>query len=264
MTTRITSLEDTLRALPVTTPLPLSLPLAHVSIARWFDSIVSNGNLEPRTCSVFGENLVYLFYGGVFYRPSNKPTRNAAELPVAFLFNPSLLAGILRLYPFDTGGVASGRFGRWGSLLSASDVKFRVPGDGRHDIASKLVYHIFGTNEQYLDGEPDPRCAALPDPIPELFAFYSDDLTPSGVDQRQCLIECQSGTPVPLDRELLWVGFPEAMTEEFARLCAWMDPYVPQFHAYQSHKIKTPSEITAQLEAIAYRDVVQRFVRLPK
>lgn len=256
-------LDETLRSLPVPTSLPQALPLVHVSIARWFKSIVAAGELRPTLCSVFGEELLYLFYGGVFYRPSNKPTRNASEMPLGFVFSPSLLMTILRLYPFDTGGIASGRFGKWSSLLKPTKEKFMIAGDGHYNIASKIVHHIFGSNDSYLHGQPDSGCKGKPDPIPELYDFYSDDLTPLGVDHRQCIIECQSQTSIPIGRELLWVGFPELMTSDFARLCAWLAPYIPQFYAYPSHVVKTPSEIAAQLETIAYEEVVKRFVKLP-
>lgn len=263
MSAGTTNLDDTINSLPDPPDLPLALPVAHVSIARWFDSIAKSGRLEPRLCSVFGEQLLYLFYGGVFYRPNNKPTKNVTELPIAFLFNPRLLKRILRFYPFDTGGLATGRFGTWSSSLGSKLDDFKVNGDRHHTIPRKMIYHIFNSNESYLHGEPDPNCKTKPYPLPELFNFYSDDITSLGVDHRQCIIECQTSKPIPLKNELLWIGFPESMTLEFANLCKWMAPSIPQFFAYESHKITVPSEMTAKLEEIAKEEVVKRYIRLP-
>jgi len=237
--------------------------LVHLSIARWFNSIARNGQLDPIRCTVFNEDLLYLFYGGVFYRPSVGTTRNASEMPVAFVFDPSLLTTILRLYPFDTGGLANGKFGNWGTVLSDFRDTFRVVGDGDFKVASRLVQHLFGSNEHYLSGKADAKCMSLPNPIPKLYEFYSDDLTQFGADHRQCIIECQMATAVAITRTLLWVGFPESMTDDFVTLCQWIQPYIPQFYSYASHVIKNPAQIAAQLETVAHEQVIARYGRLP-
>lgn len=263
MTKAASTLDSAIRNATLTSPLPQPLPLVHLSIARWFNSIVGNGKLEPTKCTVFNEDLLYLFYGGVFYRPSSKPTRNATELPIAFVFDPSLLATVLRLYPLDTGALAAGKFGHWASVFDDFKNLLRVDGGGDIEIGSRLVRCLFGSNEEYLRGKADSGCVTHPPPLPQLYNFYVDDLTAHGADQRQCQIECQVASSVKLTRELLWVGFPESMTSDFAALCALTKPYVPQFYAYSSHVIRTPSEVAAQLELIAHNDVIKRYVRLP-
>lgn len=259
------SLGVTLSNLPDPMPkdCPLPLPIVHVSIARWFGSIVNSGKLKTTHCKIFRKKLIYFFYGGVFYRPQHKPTRNVAELPVAFVFNPSALKRILQFYPFDTGAMATGRFGNWSNLLMPFSDSFRVAGNRNYELASKIVYYLFGNNDLYIQGEPDPACKKRPDPMPQLYDFYSDDLSDLGADQRQCMIECQSNRAVPLNQDVLWVGFPESMTLEFANLCKWTKPYIPQFYAYPSHKINSPSEVTAKLEEIARNHVIKRFLRMP-
>ncbi len=256
-------LEDTISDLPEPPSLPLALPISHVSIARWFKSIAKDGHLEPRLCQVFGEELLYLFYGGVFYRPKNKPTQNVEELPIAFLFSPTLLERIIRFYPFDTGGMASGRFGTWSTSLGPLMKDYKVNGNHHHTIPRKMIYHIFNSNESYLHGEPDPNCKSKPYPLPELFDFYSDDLTSFDIDHRQCIIECQTNEQIPLKNELLWIGFPESMTDAFINICKWMEPVIPQFFAYESHRITIPSEMTAKLEEIAKQEVINRYIKIP-
>lgn len=111
------TLAQTLNELSSPVDLPQLLPPVHSSIVRWFSSIAEKGRLEPRKCSVFNKKLLYLFYGGVFYRPPNVSTKKAVELPIAFVFDPRVLSSIFRYYPFDTGAMAGGRFGEWKDKL---------------------------------------------------------------------------------------------------------------------------------------------------
>ena len=48
--------------------LPAALPAVHLTIARWFEGIVKDCVLVPRMCKVFQEEVLYFFYGGVFFR----------------------------------------------------------------------------------------------------------------------------------------------------------------------------------------------------
>jgi hypothetical protein len=137
------SLDSTLQMLVSPTEWPVPLPIIHVSVARWFASIVARGHLEPRLCSVFGERLVYLFYGGAFYRPSITLTKNASELPIAFLFEPNVLTTISRFYPFDTGALDSGRLGPLGNRLRPFMSAFQVLGVDANT-PSRMVHHLTG------------------------------------------------------------------------------------------------------------------------
>lgn len=261
-TTAVNQLESALSTLPDPGKRPILLPLTHVSSAEHFDSIVSAGRLVPRGCKVFHKDLTYLFYGGVFYRPKSRATRKVTELPIGFVFSPTTLDKIYRLFPFDTGALEDKRYGTWDGTLRPFE-KFELPCSGRTDMLSKLVHYVFGSNEQYLKGDPDPLCKSGPDPIPQLYDFYTDDLTPGGVDHRQCIIEGQASVEIPLDRDLLWVGFPESMTPEFEKLYEWTKPWVPQYYPYASHMIKNPAEYAAKLEEIARREVIGRYIKLP-
>jgi hypothetical protein len=258
------TLERALGSLPdPPTPqtLPIALPPTHLSIARWFDSIVDDGELRPRTCGVFKEDLLYLFYGGVFYRTGNKHTRNVVELPIAFLFDPSVLSSCACYYPFDTGALAAGKYGNAAEPLMPFEKTYKVSGKDV-SVPSRLVYHLFGTNERYLGGKVDKELPLKPAPLPSLWKFFEEDLTSHGVDQRQSIIECQTNEPIPL-KSLLWIGFPESMTDAFWRLFELTKPSMPQYFQYESHVIFNPSDIAAKLEQEAAREVVRRFVQLP-
>jgi hypothetical protein len=240
----------------------MALPPSHLSVARWFDAIIGQGELRPRMCPVFNETLIYLFYGGVFYRTGNKPTRNAAELPIAFLFDPRVLKCFFRYYPFDTGALATGRYGEVGNRLLPFEERYAINGDDEGSVPTKMVYFLYQTNERYLKGYVNDDLAKMPNPLPELCAFLKEDLSDYQVDQRQTVIECHLKQSMPLNQGLLWIGFPETMTDVFSRLYDLTKPSMPDYFRYESHLIFNPAEIAAKLEMEAAK-VVKRFQSLP-
>lgn len=256
------TLDAALGSLPRAASLPIALPPVHLSIARWFETVVGDGEIKPRLCGVFNRDLIYLFYGGVFYRTTDNPTRNASELPVAFLFSPSVLLRCDWYYPFDTGAMAQGRYGDWAAQFTDFKEELRVASDGSYTVASRLVSHLYGTNEKYLVGEVDPELQTKPEPLPKLYNFLCDDLSDEGVDSRQCRIECISSQPLVLSRELLWVGYPDTLSHIFARVYEHTKPFVPESYQYMAHKIAKPSEVAAKLELKA-EEVVKRYISLP-
>lgn len=256
------TLDFTLRSLPEPDAWPMALPPAHLTTARWFGEIVDQGELRPRLCPIFNDKLTYFFYGGVFYRTSNKSTRNAAELPIAFLFDPKVLPSFFRYYPFDTGGLAQGLYGGLGSVLQPFEDTYAVSGEDA-TTPSRIVYHLYMTNRRYLEGTLNDNLGSAPIPVPQLSAFLQADLTELGIDKRQSVIECHSREPITLAQGLLWIGFPESMTDVFARLYDVTKPSMPEFYPYKSHVTFNPIEIAAVLENRA-ADVIKRFEDLPK
>lgn len=258
------TLADAFSSITCPDPLPPALPVAHVTSARWFSDIVDQSLLTPRWCKHFTKELLYFFYGGAFYRPENIATRNVTELPVAFVFSPTLLSNFHRLYPFDTGALASGRCGSWSGKWQEFRETLYVETNGATDGAQQLVCHLYGDNRRYLKGEVNGSCRTKPQPIPQLRDFLVDDLTGEGVDHRQCTVECQFGDPIRLDQQLLWVAFPEHLTDVFARLFSNLQPHVPEFHSYPSHRNFNPAMVAAQLEDRARTEIVERFVSRPE
>lgn len=257
-------LQQALMSLPEPADLPMALPTTHLSIARWFSAIADEGQLQPRACKVFKKDLLYFFYGGVFYRPSERPTKNAAELPVAFLFEPTVLKEFDCYYPFDTGAMAAGLFGDWKERLEPFEERFKVAGNWHPSVTSLMIHHLYGSNENYLSGHVDPSLSLKSEPLPQLHEFFSDDLTSRGVDGRQLKIECQTCKSLPLDRELIWVGYPESMSDIYARIYERTKPYAPEPYLYPDHVLFVPNEIAAQLQIKAEEVMKRRYVRLPR
>ncbi len=255
-------LQDALGTVSGPGEVPIPLPLVHVSVARYFDSIVREGCLRPRPCRNFREDILYLFYGGAFYRLNDRPVRDASAQPVAFLFDPSVLTAIERYYPLDTGALVEGYFGKeWTDALLPAD-RWSVSGCGDYNIPCCLVHYIFGSNRAYLAGDLDPACSALPDPFPLLFNFFSADLSSHGVDKRQMMIECHAARDLPLATGLLWVALPECAGAEFAHhIYNWTKPSMPEWFFYPAHRIERPSALTEMISLKAREFIDGRFLK---
>jgi hypothetical protein len=256
------TLENAFQKMPSPKRLPSALPIAHTSIVRWFEGIVNDGTLRPMMCKYFKEEVLYLFYGA-FYQPSNKVTRNVSELPIGFLFHPAVLSKIERYYPFDSGAICSGRVGQWSDTLSPIHHKYRVMGNSDYTVPSKMVHHLFGSNDNYLSGILDQKCEQKPEPIPELVRFYNEDLTKMDVDRRQCIIECQILDGLLLDRDLIWIAFPLSKAELYCRICAKTSPHIPMASPYICHNTFNPANIAAMIEDRA-RNIIQRYANFDK
>lgn len=258
------TLEEVLNALAFPDRLPHSLPVGHLTEARHLDFIASAKQLTPRPCGVFKrEDLLYVFYGGLFYRKSAMPTSNAAFLPVGFVFQPAILELVDRYYPFDTGAAQTKKYGNdWHMKLSPFKKTFRVSGGGDYRTPAKLVYSLFGSNYAYLYKDPKPVDNTAPEPLPTLLAFLGDEanLTVKGVDERFRRFEGHAKMPIPFDDKLIWIGYPEGFEEHFSRICECMQPALPLSYCYPSHPARRPSEMAAILQEKAYEAVIKTYV----
>jgi hypothetical protein len=241
---------------------PHPLPLAHVAPARLFENIIHEGELKPTKCAVFGDERLYLYYGGVYYRSSIAATRDEEKLPVAFLFDPSELSRATCCFPFDTGAIVADKFGTdWKNRLSPLS-RFRVDPVWGNRTPSVLVKELYVNNQNYLSGTLDDSCAKKAQPLPLLYEFLSSDLSRYDADQRQTAIECHYAIPLKLTPQsgLLWVGYPNALQRFFTELCDFSFPSVPKPYAYTYRTPFRPSDLEAKLEAAA-RAEVERYLR---
>jgi hypothetical protein len=90
---------------------PNELPMVHTTEYFRLPSIQSSNTLQASACKVFGEPLLYFFYGRPAYRDASQtsPTRDVGFYPICFVFRPGTIAkGAKRLYPFDSGASQSG------------------------------------------------------------------------------------------------------------------------------------------------------------
>lgn len=127
------------------------LPLIHITDAYSFTSILAPGKLEPRPCKIFGEDLVYFFYGRPSYRTKHKGSNYVnANLPVVMIFHPSLIcSNIKRVFPFDTGAFCIGLYSDFfhpNSKLEHFEVDPSVEG------AQRVVAYFYRDNSEYYYG----------------------------------------------------------------------------------------------------------------
>jgi hypothetical protein len=243
---------------------PMLLPVAHMAPASSMESIAAQGALRPHFCSSLDAELLFLSYGGIHFRGENCQTQDTGQLPVGFLFEPGVLDAAKSAFPFDSGAAAAGRFGPdWTVRLGDYRSRYQLVLAGRPEILSRLVYHLYGSNQRYLEGRSRVAHGEEPPPVPELREFLSADLSHFGVDHRQRTIECLFGSGLTLGRSLLWIGYPSAMGKHLPVIFRSTKPWVPEMFSYSGHFNSNPAAVTAVLEHQASR-LVKRFVRLPR
>jgi len=257
----MSTLDTVLRDLADPVEEVTALPSTHLTDARCFSKIAVDGHLDINLCRNFKEKLVYLFYGGVFYRPpSDRISRRSTYLPLAFVFSPTVLDQIDRYFPFDTGGIFANLYGPRGAAMQPVDPRFRVSG-GSYKVPAKMVYHLFGTNKAYLQEEqPRESLLDMQDPCPDLFRYLAEPPC-DDVDQRWRRIEALHTEPISV-RHLLWVGFPREYQSAFGQLYEKLKPFVPQYYSYESYPLKRPSEFAAILQEKAHQ-VIEYYLQLP-
>ena len=96
-----------------TTPPSAALPLVHITTVGLAEKILAGGYIEPRACTVFKKGLVYFFVMRPAFRKveGDEKSHRLAHFPVAFITTPQAVPNPYHVYPTDTGGAASGRFG---------------------------------------------------------------------------------------------------------------------------------------------------------
>jgi hypothetical protein len=92
--------------------IPSGLELVHVTAVGAAREIIAAGQLEPRRCPVFGEDLLYFFVFRPAYRlkEGDQKSDQISRFPVAFVASTEHLPPPRHVYPFDTGGAAAGAF----------------------------------------------------------------------------------------------------------------------------------------------------------
>jgi hypothetical protein len=185
------------------------LPLIHTTQCEHLPSIRANHALEPRQCRVFGEPLLYLFYGRPSYRDCAKTTpvnQDVAYCPVCFVLKPDSRLALTRVFPFDTGAFQKGHYEPQvpaGRTLN----DFSVP--GVIDSARQIVDAFFETNSNYLASKTRSGLTFTPNE-PDAAAYYH--LANGGgrqdCDDRRSTVEIQCTASANLRETLMAVVMP--------------------------------------------------------
>ncbi len=194
------------------------LPLTHNSDINTCQHILDSGKLIPHECEIFGEKILYFFYGQPVY------AKEDWSYPVFFFIKPQDESlNIKSIYPIDTGGLIYDYIkdkNLKGPKITVKDVKkfleCKINETEYHIVSRKLVSFFFGNNENYLSG----KLVANEEDLVTLFAEKYMDLNTiesAFIDKnRSKSIEVHNSTELTLDKSNVeYVIFPEEKLKFF-------------------------------------------------
>ena len=180
-------------------PYTPSLPLLHTCDGFHFRSIVDGQELRISPCDVFGENLLYLFYGRPSYRTAKdiKASVMPAFFPICIVLKPDSVSTPKRIVPFDSGAFEDGRFSEHMHPKMRRDDFFLEPVP---DMPSRLVSRFYGSNDAYFSGKP--HTIQIPPIEFEALSYYNliSSQNVSNYDDRNSSIEIRRA-----EQTLLWI-----------------------------------------------------------
>lgn len=228
-------------------PSQVHLPLTHVTDGYSFRDIMSHEELLPSPCSIYGENLLYLFYGRPAYRSAAQQESNGSDAywPICFVMKPDV-ASALRIYPFDSGAFHYQRFDRF---MYHRMMKEDFELDPDPTVPGKLVRLFWRDEKSYFNAE------GLSNFIPSNFDFEAKaykaligDVGKAQFDERNSAIEIQVGAPVDLKGNTLAVILPyEFATEEMIDKIEALGAIALPFDVVRRHG---PTEMVGHIYAI--------------
>jgi hypothetical protein len=190
------------------------MPLTHITKGIRAVDIANEDAISPSNCEVFGEPLVYFFYGRPAYRVSEAgAVKVEAACPFCFIFDSGLIDKAKAIFSFDTGAFAK----RLYQHILVEDMKigdFSLETDKERP--NRLISTVFGSRETYFDGDiskiPDPE--KLAEPWEFHARAYLHLLKSPGrnePDDRICSIEVVFGEKIPLKGNLLALVVPHTL-----------------------------------------------------
>jgi len=186
------------------------MPLVHGTDSYALRSIVASGKLAASKCPVFGEDLLYFFYGRPGYRvAAGVGSRSDITCcPVCFVLKPDIKVPVKRVYPFDTGAFDGGMFNGFNHKLMGLE-NFLL-GDSP-DLPQKVVEYFFGSNRSYYLGALKTGLQFDFEEM-EIQAYY-DLVSITGEtqhDDRRYTIEVQLGDSLEIKNNIIAVILPNA------------------------------------------------------
>jgi hypothetical protein len=132
---------------------PAELPLVHTTEYFRLASIQASHALQPSSCELFKEPLLYLFYGRPAYRDSSQvaPMRDVSFYPICFVLKPGTVCKARRLYPFDSG---ASQHGLYEPAIKRTEALATYQVLGVVESARRIINSFFETDEQYLSNRP--------------------------------------------------------------------------------------------------------------
>ena len=197
----------------------LQLPaLIHTTSASNLYSVLEKRRLRATRCSVFQEDLCYLFVGRPAYKWSTTGEASYWQLPFVLVVDGLGEAPVKRIHPFDTGAFASRRLPDYITLFEMA--AYDIGKDPR--LAGSLMDVFFGGVENYINArvrsEAEIRTAyglgTRHQEIEALARLYADRSN-QGLDDRARTIELQVEEDVRISPDnLLGVVVPKQYADD--------------------------------------------------
>lgn len=230
-------------------PLPV-----HSTLGVNFLKIIRSGFIEATECTVFkGEKLSYLFIGRPSYkRPGSNTQVLAWMLPVVFILRGLKDLPIRRIFPLDTGALATNRLPEYISVFER-DMFFLGTDPAQ---IGRVIASFYGTADRYLSGENlcikeiqrqvqiDIRHAA----IQALIALYGERSLIE-IDDRGRNIEVQVAADIPLEGNVIGVVAPDAYRRE-GQTIAHFDAMGALVEFYNVHPMNATSHFGQVYDAV--------------
>lgn len=235
------------------------LPLTHVTSWPAFIRIVRTGALLPRYSKVFRRDVLYLSYGDVAFRPSPKAYSWSDNFPIAIMFKPEQMAVVDRVYPFDTGAIAAGRFA---GLQRGDDFRTGFDLSMRSIAATSWINFFYGSNRNYFERSVLVRRASLNDKfasLNETCLRYDQTRQDTGLDFRLIsTLECHCHDAVSLKSNIRWLGAPAVLRHRVEELIGELGGPLPRvfYYSAEPERGNLPSDLIAASRAIVERYLV--------
>ncbi|WP_299765484.1 hypothetical protein [uncultured Dokdonia sp.] len=193
----------------------MNLPLTHVTPWENFRKIAIDEFLLPKPCRFFKEELIYLNFGRLAYKPSKKDYNWNENSPVIIFFNNRLLDKCNRYFPFDTGAILAGRFRA--TNLNSKKLKEKFAFDLKKSTPENWINSIYSSNLEYIEHKM-PSLITNNNEINHLLIEAYNQLEKNDeLDYRLTSIECHSKVPISIKNSFL-VIIPNDKKDEFSKL----------------------------------------------
>lgn len=190
------------------------LPLVHTTRCGKLDELRISHQLREPDCDVFGEPLVYFFYGRPAYRSllGRDPGTHFELLPIGLVFRPGTVSNVVhRIFACDTGAIHGGYLEPSVHRTDLFDLELTPSIES----ARRLVPIIYGTNRDYFSTHVIPAVPQITPADDVAYRWYQLIKGPGipTCDDRMMAIEVQVMGPVSLLDSLLYIVLPSELLE---------------------------------------------------
>lgn len=225
--------------------------ITHVTDCVNISSVLASGKLEPRPCSVFQKDLLYLFYGRPAYRRKwdGDATSNLGYARICFVLHDDVANTASRILPFDSGGYERFKHA-FHDKLELEDFEISPT-----DSPRKIVAAFYDDFEGYYWMKPT---VGLTFPISQnIVDSYYKLITGNlkeAFDDRCAAIEIQLDQALPLAGHVLAVIGPNQIFDD-PTLMNQVKAWGAEPRGYKLTSLFNPAEISGRL-----LDEVERFL----